>query len=174
MDINWTIIAYLVVLLFGIMIGYSLKSHKRIIELFQFKSKKSAVISQSNMIKLLAWLCTLIAIGTAVYTVSFIARSDIAIAKVIKVVERNKNGGTSSFPIYEYYLPNGRRLEGRATTEDGSTYSVGDEITIRFISKAPHQSRIDKFSHHWGITAFMIVAAIFLYSINLFLRKREL
>lgn len=172
MNLSWTIIGFLIVLLTGIIVGYSFKVPKEIMRSILNQAKKQSAISQSSMIKLLAWLCFVIAACSAIYSATFISRSETTIAKVIKVVEKKDEGGDiQHYPIYEYYISNGKRMEGRSTTGDGKVYSLGDEITVRFLSKTPHASIPDYFSHHWGIAIFMTVASIFLFSFSLFLNR---
>jgi hypothetical protein len=174
MDLGWySIVSHIMAIVIGIIIGYGLGVSKGMIFALRAKEQELSFIDKASFFRIVAGLCLLIAIGSASYSAFFIARSKSTNATVINVIEKkDKDGDIWHYPSYEYYLPSGERMEDRAGIGDGRKYTVGDKFAIRYLIESPHESRIDYFSHHWGLSIFMAAASLFLLCLSLFFKSR--
>ena len=86
---------------------------------------------------------------------------------MIKVVEKtNGDGGTFYYPIYEYFDLQGKRYEGKPSAGVGSGYVEGEKVNIRYLSKSPQDSRIDKFVYNWLNVIFFAITSVLLCALG--------
>jgi hypothetical protein len=116
-------------------------------------------------------LMVLGALASSAYTIYFLSHSTQAQARVTDIVERkDEDGHVSRFPVYEYLDTKGAKHEDRASSADGRQYEVGDVIAVRYLPATPHDSRIDYFSHHWGLPIALLAGAAFMGAAGFALR----
>jgi hypothetical protein len=109
----------------------------------------------------------LVAVGSAIYSGVFLAKSVETQATVREIAEhRNKEGDVSRRPIYIYTDTTGATYTGTSNMGDGSEYTVGDKLRVRYLASSPQESRIDSFSHHWFLPIFMGAISMFLVALG--------
>ena len=102
-----------------------------------------------------------------IYNIYFLSSSQVTIGIVQKVVvEENENGGTFYYPIYEFYDSQQRRYEGKPFSGVGTKFVKGEKLNIRYLSKDPHESRIDNFIYNWMTTLFFAITSILLCALG--------
>ncbi|MDB4354157.1 DUF3592 domain-containing protein [Akkermansiaceae bacterium] len=125
----------------------------------------------------IAALLLLGATGTAIYSLYFLSNSAQTTATVTHFIERKDEEGNTSYSTAYYYSTSAEEtFEDRSMLGDAEDYQVGDEITVRYLIKSPHRSKIDRFVNHWGLPLTLTAFGVLLGITAIFLkwwRKKE-
>lgn len=116
-------------------------------------------------------LALLVALGTTIYSIYFLANSVPSVAKVVEVIRsQDKEGYVHDEMIYSYTVHDGdsvREYTNRGQVTPGGYLKMGpgDMVPIRYLKSSPQRSRVDEFFNHWIlpiVTACMsaVMAAI--------------
>lgn len=166
MDSEIFIIIFVATLLGGMAIGFMMGITKGI--------SLGAHIQRGRPVSPIPWiLCAtfsglslLVAIGTATYSLYFLAGSSPAEATITEIIEhKDDEGNTNYSPVYTYTLPDGQGFTDRSPIGGSWEYQVGDVVPVRYLKSSPQQSRIDDFAHHWFLPILMTLFSLCLAAI---------
>lgn len=115
-----------------------------------------------------------VAIGSAIYSLHFLNNSELTTGKVIEIIsETDSEGKERRYPVYSFEDSMGDTYRQRAYMLDGKTYTVGENIPIRYLIKKPDKSRIDNRTTHWFVTIISIIGSVALTLVGVFFRYKK-
>ncbi len=126
-----------------------------------------------KMSSLGALICLVAAMGTGIYSVVFLLNSAPATATIVDVVVSETDEGEERRSVVYTYEVEGEQYQDRTSSSYGREFFKGDEIPVRYHLTRRHESRIDYWSYHWGLSVLMLGAAFVFAVFALILRSGQ-